>query len=137
MYKRIIKERDSLGRVKGHPPILKKCILCNKNFMDSFTKGSKYCSRKCYWKNMSTYVGEKASHWRGTNIGYTGLHVRIRKQLGTPKHCSKCGLNDPKRKYQWSNISGKYKHNLSDWARLCVPCHKKFDLNRIRNACIS
>jgi len=57
---------------------------------------------------------------------YDALHKWVERQLGKPMICSKCG--DAKRsRYHWSNISGEYKQDLSDWQRLCVPCHKNYD----------
>ena len=31
------------------------------------------------------------------------------------------------KKYDWSNISHKYKRDLKDWQRLCASCHTRFD----------
>lgn len=71
--------------------------------------------------------GEENPYWKDEKVGYTGIHMWIRKILGTSKVCQMCGLNDKNKMYHWANISGKYKRNLRDWVRLCVPCHSKFD----------
>lgn len=57
---------------------------------------------------------------------YNSLHRWVERQLGKPMLCSKCG-NTELSTYHWSNISGEYKQDLSDWQRLCVSCHKNYD----------
>lgn len=69
--------------------------------------------------------------WKGDKVGYGGLHERVRKELGRPEeceHCSKTGLKG--KQIHWANKSGKYYTNLDDWLRLCVSCHRKYDINR-------
>ena len=57
-------------------------------------------------------------------------HNWIRSRLGRPQRCSRCGTTK-KRMYHWSNKSGRYLHDIRDWQRLCVPCHKRYDLARL------
>jgi hypothetical protein len=33
--------------------------------------------------------------------------------------------------YHWANISGTYERLREDWLRLCVPCHKKYDIKAL------
>lgn len=73
-------------------------------------------------------IGELVGVWKGDKVSYSGLHHYVRKYLGTPSVCENCGANDlSRRSYHWSNISGEYKRELSDWARLCVTCHQLID----------
>ena|SRR3990167_5050758 len=62
------------------------------------------------------------ANWR--RRGYRGLHNWVERELGKPSLCAICG-DDYRRMYHWANISGEYKRELSDWRRLCVPCHKR------------
>jgi hypothetical protein len=39
----------------------------------------------------------------------------------------KIGQTNIGHKIHWSNKSGKYLRDISDWRRLCVKCHKFFD----------
>lgn len=71
-------------------------------------------------------VGEKSNQWKGDDVGYSGLHYWVYKQLGKPKECENCETIKAK-KFEWANISGKYKRDISDWARLCASCHRLFD----------
>jgi hypothetical protein len=71
----------------------------------------------------------KRKDWKGDDVGYRGLHERIKTRLGKPNKCSHCGTT-AKSMYHWANVSGEYKMDLKDWIRLCVSCHKKFDYGR-------
>ena len=77
---------------------------------------------------------EKSFAWKGDGVGYRGLHIWVGKHLGKPNKCSLCGLDEipkgMKRYFQWANISRKYTRDLSDWIRLCVLCHKRYDYNK-------
>lgn len=78
--------------------------------------------------------GEKAANWKGEDVGYSGIHMWIRGQLGLPTECEQCGKDNlTGKKIHWANKSHEYKRDLEDWMRVCVSCHKKYDLERIRN----
>lgn len=71
---------------------------------------------------------EKHGNWKGDGAGYVALHAWVRVRRGTPTQCEMCPENRNDTKYfDWSNISGEYKRDLSDWQRLCKKCHAKFD----------
>lgn len=72
---------------------------------------------------------EKNGNWKGNDASYSAKHAWVRKYKGRPSKCEECGLKE-ERKYQWSNISGEYRRELSDYRSLCVPCHKKYDIGR-------
>lgn len=75
--------------------------------------------------------GEKAPSWRGDSVGYGGLHIWVRKELGLANQCEDCGLSKipegKQRYFGWANISHEYKRELSDWKQLCVKCHMAYD----------
>jgi len=74
--------------------------------------------------------GENHPNWKGEDVGYHALHDWVRKTLGVPRKCDYCG--DKNRKmYHWANLSRCYVRSKYDWVRLCVPCHKKYDLGKI------
>lgn len=79
-------------------------------------------------KKLPNSSGEKSSHWKGNEVKYRGLHNWVERGLGKPSKCEFClkdGLSG--KQIHWANKSHKYKRALSDWIRLCVPCHKKYD----------
>jgi len=97
---------------------------------------SKYSFKKGVQNNkLSQFVkghslGDENIRWKGDGASYAAKHMWVRYHYGKPEHCDACGSTE-RRMYHWSNISGKYLRLRSDWQRLCVPCHKKFDLSRI------
>lgn len=57
-----------------------------------------------------------------------GLHAWVKKNLGTPKRCEQCGRDNlTGKRIHWANISHEYRRDLSDWIRLCAPCHSHYD----------
>src|SRR3990167_4614842 len=69
---------------------------------------------------------ENSKCWKGDRIGYDGLHSWIHREFSKPKKCENCGTTKSYR-FEWANISGKYKRDIKDFKRLCVKCHRNFD----------
>ena len=70
--------------------------------------------------------GENNAQWKGEEAGYGSIHDWVKLRLGKPNYCQHCKATD-KKKYEWANISKKYKRDLNDWIRLCVSCHDEYD----------
>lgn len=70
--------------------------------------------------------GKEHPAWKGDKVGYHALHTWITRRLGSPSKCERCGTTTAKR-FQWANISHKYKRDLGDWMRLCPSCHIRYD----------
>lgn len=81
---------------------------------------------------VAAQLGENHPQWKGDKVGYVALHEWVRKQLGEPKVCTKCGSTTSK-KYEWANKSGLYKRDILDWIRLCTSCHRVFDKKKVSN----
>lgn len=73
-------------------------------------------------------TGEDASQWKGDDASYTSLHFRVERIRGKPQYCACCDISGPGR-YEWANLTGEYT-NVDDYIRLCVSCHRRFDLRR-------
>ncbi len=71
-------------------------------------------------------VGKEHFNWKGNKVSYPALHAWVTRHKGSPQKCEHCGTTE-QRKYEWANVSGKYKRELSDWIRLCTKCHRQFD----------
>lgn len=71
-------------------------------------------------------AGSDSYRWKGERAGYAAFHIRVRKLRGTPKCCEECGLNDPAKRYEWANLTGRYE-DPADYRRMCVPCHRRHD----------
>ncbi|WP_411102494.1 hypothetical protein [Streptomyces sp. cmx-4-9] len=73
--------------------------------------------------------GENNPMWKGEAAGYQALHLRVESVRGKPNHCQKCGTSATDQRYEWANLTGRY-GDVSDYQRLCVPCHRKLDSAR-------
>ena len=75
--------------------------------------------------------GEKSPRWMGGVAIYVSRHHWIHRKLGKPKKCLFCKKENIK--LHWANKSGNYQKDINDWLSLCVSCHKRYDLAKIRN----
>ena len=71
-------------------------------------------------------VGVLNHMWKGKGAGYQAKHLRIQTLRGRPKKCEVCGTDNPKKMYDWANLTGNY-DNPKDYARMCRSCHIKYD----------
>ena len=105
---------------KGGRP---KCIDCKKQL------GS-YSSIRCHSCSGKYLSEENSPVWRGAKGIYRSLHRWVEKHLGHPDTCKHCGRSNLSgHLIHWANKSHKYKRDLEDWLRLCVKCHKKYDVS--------
>lgn len=125
VYKHQMGEKSSHWR--GGPP---HCSDCGKQI----SRGGHNRCIKCYGK---THIGkynvakrpevrEKISRavFKGDDVGYSGIHMRVRSVLGIPHECAYCGSNDY---VQWASISHKALRDINDYFPLCLKCHQIYD----------
>lgn len=117
------------------------CFTCHKlHYIPlRLIKRSKrhFCSKPCYSQAQIGFsvLGKGESHpsWKGSGVGYAGLHKWVKVQLGQPLKCEFCGVEDvQKSRYEWANKSRLYYRDISDWIRLCISCHRKYDKQTIK-----
>ncbi|KKN51131.1 hypothetical protein LCGC14_0625950 [marine sediment metagenome] len=68
--------------------------------------------------------GNQIPNWKGDKVGYSALHIWVRKWKPKPNVCEECKINSPK---EVANINGKYLRDISDYRWLCMSCHKRRD----------
>ena len=106
--------------------IPRKCDTCGKDFMAVATEvkrgGGKTCSRSCYYARSRKLLEVKFAN----KTTYATIHKWVYKVGGRPSMCSQCGTTEAKA-YEWANVSGEYKQDISDWKRMCKKCHHKYD----------
>lgn len=84
--------------------------------------------------NITRRYGTDNNKWRGDDVGNKALHGWVKRKLGRPMKCEFCGFTtDNPYQIHWANRSHAYKRDVTDWLRLCVPCHKKYDLTFLRD----
>jgi hypothetical protein len=69
-------------------------------------------------------MGSKNPEWKGSNVGYRGIHEWVDERLGHLKPrfgiCAICGK---RKKLDSHNLSGKFTRNPSNWLNVCRKCH--------------
>jgi len=63
---------------------------------------------------------------------YQAIHKWLKNNRGLPDHCEECNDECTSTRYEWSNISGQYKWELTDFRMLCVSCHRAYDGDKAR-----
>ena len=81
---------------------------------------------KCRVAKKRNQFGSNNSYWKGKKATYRAFHRRLDALKGKPKRCEACGTTDPKKTYDWANMSGRY-DDPNDYKRLCRSCHWKRD----------
>lgn len=132
---------------KRHPKVELICFQCGKSFWRCPSNirpqcKHNFCGNECVaafnrdnihqinpnsLKNLGR-KGERHPMWKGDKVGYQALHTWIRKTLGKPNRCEHCQLTvENSRKIHWANKSQEYMREPTDWLRLCISCHRKYD----------
>lgn len=124
---------------KGVIPIeaIEKARIANKGGnKTSFKKGD-----PGFWtgKKRLHMTGKNHFNWSDTP-SYMSVHSWIRRILGKAQKCENSFCVYPRtrsngfivwfpKKFEWANISRKYKRDVTDYISLCCSCHHYFDNN--------
>ena len=111
-HSEMIKGRPS--RLKGRPLSHKEGCLCGP----------------CKAKRGET-LGTGNNNWKGDDVGYIGIHEWLYVNYGKASFCENPNCPGTSKNYDWSNVSGLYKRDKSDWQQLCHSCHRLFDNGRL------
>lgn len=120
------------GRFLRVHPLVEVNCSCGKKFMtsqDRIDEGrGKFCSMKCKYLYREQKTDSSHHMWKGDKVSYSGIHKWVSKYFGHPMTCEWCGF-ETKNSYQihWANLSGLYRRDREDWARLCAKCHYALD----------
>jgi len=107
------KNPEHSKRMKGRP-------AWNKDKKRDWETGGEFKSEEI--------IGENNINWKGDFVGYSAIHSWVKRKKGKPKLCEHCGVTNLKNsQYHWANVDHKYRRNINDYIRLCVPCHIKYD----------
>lgn len=103
-----------------------------------------HLGQTCFWKGKKrpNMTGELHPLWKGSGVSYSGLHHWIKRELGLATKCENKACVYPRlnadgklmykpTKYEWANVSKKYKRDVKDFISLCASCHQKWDLNHL------
>lgn len=95
-------------------------------------------------RGSATTCGDKTTHWRRDDIGYSMAHQRVRTDRGLVQthDCLDCGRPAEHWSYNHDDPDERLAHGLSarpvaysvkpeHYSPRCVACHKRFDLGRM------
>lgn len=70
-----------------------------------------------------------SSKWLSNKPGYQYPHHWMYRNYGKANRCELADktCSGKSKRYHWSNITGEYKKERSDWRQLCASCHMKVD----------
>lgn len=137
------KQRSSECHIEGcHKPD-REAGLCSMHGARKRRHGDPTKSIAYSERNMPT--GEAHTNWLGEDVGYTGAHDRVRRLHGSASlHlCTECGNpayhwsynhDDPDEKHAIVRLTPNpiaYSDKPGHYSPRCVPCHKRFDLDRL------
>jgi len=83
-----------------------------------------------YWQDLKDNKlslvkrGEGNVNWLGDSVGYSGVHLWIKRNYNKPKLCQICNVVPS---YDLCNKSGNYKRDINDWFWACRKCHMLSD----------
>jgi NUMOD3 motif-containing protein len=102
--------------IKGHTQKGKKRSAETKQKLSDVRKGEN--------NPMFGITGKSHPCWKGDKVGYSGLHLWIRKYFPKPQKCQMCKEKIPE---DVANITGIYNREFKNWAWFCTKCHYIFD----------
>lgn len=134
IYKRTKKHIDNLIKVNtGNKNALGyKHTKETKRKFSEMRKGKKFSKETCNKMSLSR-LGDKNPTWvQSLNPikHYRLIHIRINNLYGKATKCEGKNCKKKSKKFDWANISGKYKLNKNDWKMLCRSCHKLMDMKK-------
>lgn len=134
------------GKKGKHYPHLQRarignCRICGKEYRavgDHKNRKQIYCSRACFEKGWAKFsrpnitpsnflFGEKNKAWKGDFASYSAMHKWVARQKGKPSKCEHCGTIRARR-FEWANRDHSYRREPDDYIRLCVKCHRRWDI---------
>ncbi len=119
---------------------IKETAQCANPECARMSESKGYCKR-C-WERVKKHADPnfvKRANWTGDDASYRAVHNRLRTERGRAAgYLCKCGRNAR----QWAYLGGApderrskegpYTPDLGFYEAMCIPCHKRMDLARIK-----
>lgn len=130
------KEKMRLAKLGKPSPMkgkhhTKKAILKNSlaHTGKNHPNWGKHLSEKTRFLIGDAQKGEKNWNWQGDYPKYWAVHKYIIRHYGQPDTCEHCGKSGLKgQRINWANKDNNYKRDINEWLRLCVRCHREYDV---------
>lgn len=103
--------------------------LANKGkvVLESTKEKLRQAQEKYRYQKHLKFLGRNNPRWKGDTVGYRALHTWVNTHYGKANRCTNPDCKGISRVFEWANISGEYKRDISDWKMLCKSCHGIFD----------
>lgn len=107
------------------------CRYCSVEFSvrpSALTAGrGKFCSPKCQYDSKRGITNLKA--YKGDNAAYSTIHGWVSRNWGKAAHCESRTCKGKSSYFEWANLNGAYRRIRKEWARMCRPCHRRYDID--------
>ena len=71
---------------------------------------------------------ENYGHWKGNKVGYSGIHVWLRKHFGKANKCENPDCSKKCETFHWAKLRDKlYERKRENFWMLCQSCHAIYD----------
>jgi len=130
----VVKATRTCSHPDGCPRPAKGLGLCQAHYMRWWSKGS--IGPAEIGTQGRPFDGGRHPNYLGDQVGYSGLHIRLRKERGSAGNykCVHCGGDAKHWAYdhtdpaeQTDEAYGVYSTDMSRYIPLCVSCHRVFD----------
>jgi len=98
--------------------------LCKDCWVKSIQGQVRVVHNKPHTKEAKKKISQKKQK---TQLTYEGIHNWLRRDYGVAKECRNKLCKGTSKKYNWANITGEYKKDLSHYTQLCTSCHISYD----------
>lgn len=66
--------------------------------------------------------------WKGRDVGYFGMHDRVRFWRGKADHCiHRAAIGCTSQRFQWAHIHDSEPTDIYNYVAMCVTCHRGYD----------
>lgn len=100
-------------------------FICDNCGIPSLEDKNVFCE-DCMYERKLAIKRSLNPNYEPAKTTYMQIHKWVYKQAGRADHCQENEEHISKR-YEWANLSGNYRREMSDWKQLCKECHTKYD----------
>lgn len=87
----------------------------------------KYCSPRCQYAALRGVPNVR--DYKGDNAAYSTIHGWVSRNWGKASRCENPKCQGKSSWFEWANLDGSYRRVRQQWAELCRPCHRRYDID--------
>lgn len=105
------------------------CAHCGRQFSprpSNVARGKgKFCSTTCQHAAVRGISNVRALK---QDAAYSTIHGWVSRNWGKADHCESGNCAGRSTFFEWANLDGAYRRERAQWAQLCRPCHRRYDI---------